>query len=70
MLGIFNIWVKILDEIQYQHHTLLGLAFGEFQSLYFLAATKQLYEWLSPSGRLSVCRLSVCDTFFTMFLSS
>ena len=27
-----------------------------------LAATKQLYEWLSPS-----VRLSVCDTFFTMF---
>ena len=30
-------------------------------SKYFLAATKQLYEWF---------RLSVCHTFFTMFLSS
>ena len=27
----------------------------------FLTVTKQLYEWFSPS---------VCDTFFTMFLSS
>ena len=31
----------------------------------FLAATKQLYEWFSPS----VCP-SVFDTLFTMFLSS
>ena len=37
--------------------------------LYFLAATKQLYEWFSPSVRLSV-RLSVCHTFLTMFPSS
>ena len=29
-----------------------------------LAATKQLYEWFSP-----FVRLSVCDTFFTMFPS-
>ena len=35
----------------------------------FLAATKQLYDWFSPSVRLSVC-LSVCHTFFTMFPSS
>ena len=39
----------------------------------FLAATKQLYEWFSPSVRPSVCpsvRLSVCHTFLTMFPSS
>ena len=43
----------------------------------FLAATKQLYDWFSPSVRPSVClsvrpsvRLSVCHTFFTMFPSS
>ena len=35
----------------------------------FSAATKQLYEWSSPSVRLSVC-LSVCHTFLTMFPSS
>ena len=35
----------------------------------FLAATKQLYDWFSPSVRLSV-RLSVRHTFFTMFPSS
>ena len=35
----------------------------------FLAATKQLNDWFSPSVRLSVC-LSVCDTFLTMFPSS
>ena len=34
--------------------------------LLFLAATKQLYEWFSPSVRPSVC-LSVRHTFFTMF---
>ena len=34
----------------------------------FLAATKQLYEWFSPSVCLSVCP-SVCHTFFTMFPS-
>ena len=33
--------------------------------LYFLAATKQLYEWFFPS----LC-LSVCHTFLTMFPSS
>ena len=46
-------------------------------TLKFLAATKQLYEWFSPSVwpsgrpsvRLSVC-LSVCHTFLTMFPSS
>ena len=51
---------------------------GESKSVAaFLAATKQLYEWFSPSVRpsvrLSVCLsecLSVCHTFFTMFLSS
>ena len=40
---------------------------------YFLAATKQLYEWFSPSVRPSVCPsvcLSVCHTFLTMFPSS
>ena len=44
---------------------------------WFLAATKQLYEWFSPSVclsvRLSVCpsvRPSVCHTFLTMFPSS
>ena len=31
----------------------------------FLAATKQLYEWFSPS-----VRPSVCYTFLTMFPSS
>ena len=39
----------------------------------FLAATKQLYEWFSPSVRLSVrpsVRPSVCHTFLTMFPSS
>ena len=35
----------------------------------FLAATKQLYEWFSPSACLSVCP-SVCRTFLTMFPSS
>ena len=35
----------------------------------FLAATKQLYEWFSPSVRPSV-RPSVCHTFLTMFPSS
>ena len=35
----------------------------------FLAATKQLYDWFSPSVRPSVC-LSVRHTFFTMFVSS
>ena len=41
---------------------------------WFLAATKQLYEWFSPSVCPSVClsvrRLSVCHTFLTMFPSS
>ena len=38
----------------------------------FLAATKQLYEWFSPSVCPSVClsvRPSVCHTFLTMFPS-
>ena len=35
----------------------------------FLAATKQLYDWFSPSVCLSVC-LSVCHPLFTMFPSS
>ena len=35
----------------------------------FLAATKQLYEWFSPSVRPSV-RLSVRHTFLTRFLST
>ena len=46
-------------------------------ALLFLAATKQLYEWFSPSVRPSVCpsvcpsvRLSVRHTFLTMFLST
>ena len=46
-------------------------------ALLFLAATKQLYEWFSPSVRLSVrlsvclsVRPSVCHTFLTMFPSS
>ena len=38
-------------------------------NLYFLAATKQLYDWFSPSVCPSVC-LSVRHTFFTMFVSS
>ena len=38
----------------------------EFIQVYFLAATKQLYEWFSPSFGLSAC-LSVRHTFFTMF---
>ena len=40
---------------------------------WFLAATKQLYDWFSPSVCLSVCLSvcpSVCHTFFTMFPSS
>ena len=36
-----------------------------FQFNNFLAATKQLYQWLLPS-----VRLSVCDTFVTIFPSS
>ena len=39
----------------------------------FLAATKQLYDWFSPSVCLSVClsvRPSVHHTFFTMLPSS
>ena len=42
-------------------------------ALLFLAATKQLYDWFSPSVRLSVrpsVRLSVCHTYFIMFPSS
>ena len=42
-------------------------------ALWFLAATKQLYEWSFPSVCLSVCPsvcLSVCHTFLTMFPSS
>ena len=40
-----------------------------FHPSIFLAVTKQLYDWFSPSVRLSV-RLSVRHTFFTMFPSS
>ena len=43
------------------------------QYTFFLAATKQLYDWFSPSVCLSVrlsVRPSVCHTFFTMFPSS
>ena len=47
--------------------------FLKFSICLFLAATKQLYEWFSPSVcpsvRLSVCP-SVCHTFLTMFPSS
>ena len=42
-------------------------------ALLFLAATKQLYEWFSPSVCPSVCLSvcpSVCHTFLTMFPSS
>ena len=39
----------------------------KYMNYCFLAATKQLYDWFSPSVCLSVC-LSVCHTFFTMFL--
>ena len=35
----------------------------------FLAATKQLYEWFSPSVRLSVC-LSVCPSVTPFWLCS
>ena len=35
----------------------------------FLAATKHLYKWFSPSVRPYVC-LSVRNTFLTMFSSS
>ena len=35
---------------------------GKGLCMLFLAATKQLYEWFSPSVCLSVC-LSVCDAF-------
>ena len=49
----------------------------EHEGVFFLAATKQLYEWFSPSVRLSVrlsvclsVRPSVCHTFLTMFPSS
>ena len=57
----------------YVEFTLLFLAFSTFACGYFLAATKQLYEWSSPSVRLSVClsvRPSVCHIFLTMFPSS
>ena len=50
-----------------ERSALLELAFM------FLAATKQLYDWFSPSVCPSVCLsvcLSVCHTFFTMFPSS
>ena len=55
---------------------ILATKFGVFYVM-FLAATKQLYEWFSPSVRpsvrpsvcLSVCP-SVCHTFLTMFPSS
>ena len=56
----------------------IGNLMGAFTFLcFFLAATKQLYDWFSPSLHLSVrpsvcpsvC-LSVCHTFFTMFPSS
>ena len=46
--------------------------YGRLDGLYnvvFLAATKQLYDWFSPSVRPSVC-LSVCHTFFTIFPSA
>ena len=36
---------------------------------WFLAGTKQLYEWYFLSVRLSIC-LSICHTFLTMFPSS
>ena len=42
----------------------LGKYFGEF-----LAATKQLYEWFSPSVRPSVC-LSVCPSVTPFWLCS
>ena len=57
----------------------VGLSVGygtyglQLAAITFLAATKQLYEWFSPSVRLSAC-LSVClsvrHTFLTMFPSS
>ena len=46
-----------------------ALIHGLVQLKTFLAATKQLYEWFSPSVRPSV-RPSVCHTFLTMFPSS
>ena len=52
--------------VQHQGHLTLTLDFqGQILKMLFLAATKQLYEWFSPS-----VRLSVCHTFLTMFLST
>ena len=73
------IMTATLDKINWKHqnqnvvkgHT-ISHPFGWVTGclLWFLAATKQLYEWyflsVCPSVRPSV-RLSVCHTFLTMF---
>ena len=63
---VLDMWMAMLIELFYKS---LKLSKGIYNSHLFLAATKQLYDWFSPSVRLSVC-LSVRHTFFTMFPSS
>ena len=58
----YFIFIWIISTLQ------IVLCFSEVL-FYSLAATKQLYEWFSPSVRPSVCP-SVCHTFLTMFPSS
>ena len=54
------LWLIISKASCYLNHAM---------SVFFLAATKQLYEWFSPSVRLSVC-LSVCPSVTPFWLCS
>ena len=54
---IFVLWIKGFLKID--RHTLIFLWHDLYKSYLFLAATKQLYDWFSPSVRPSV-RPSVC----------
>ena len=69
---IAYIWNIFMFSV-YMHISALYILFAPWSYsshwLMFLAATKQLYEWFSPSVCLSV-RLSVRHTFLTMFPSS
>ena len=68
----YVIGIYLLNHNFLKRHLITDLMFRP-RSRHFLAATKQLYDWFSPSVRPSVCpsvRLSVCHTFFTMFPSS